>query len=100
MDEPAFRAMVDTGASVRYIVAYIREYLNDPECYVEIRFVTGFGWLGEVHTTRGATIRSSYGDEMIETLVELFDKLMACAKRSEEANGRVNGVLSTDAEAH
>ena len=87
-DGPSMRALVDTGASVRRIVDVVRTRLADPECRVTIQYITDAGWLFCAETTRGAVIRSSWGDERVETLVELFDKFIEAVEHSEGINGR------------
>lgn len=91
-DNPSLRAMVDTGASVRRIVAHVREQLNDPEARVNISYLSHGGWHGAIETTRGATIRvgclHEHAAEEIDTLAEMFEQLVAAVEHSEEINGR------------
>jgi hypothetical protein len=92
LDPPALRIMVDTGASARRITAYVRELLADPEARVNISYLSHGGWHGAVETTRGATIKvgclNGYAEPEIDTLAELFERLVAAVEHSEEINGR------------
>lgn len=84
--------MVDTGASVKRIVAYVHERLQETgkEASVCVEYSTTFGWTAVIEVGTGAILRSGCGlvheQEPIDTLVELFDHIDKSIDRYWELN--------------
>jgi len=91
-DAPTVRAMVDTGASVKRIVAYVHERLKGTckDATVIIDYSTMSGWGAVIEVGTGAILRSGCGlvhaQEPIDTLVELFDHIDKSIDRYWELN--------------
>lgn len=79
-DKPTIRDMTSDGASVRRIVAHIRERMRPAgSCSVDIGFSTTYGWVASIELISGTLLRTGCGHvhlmDPIDTLVRLLDEI-------------------------